>query len=254
MSLIVEKKNHILYVTINRPEAMNSLAPETKDELHATFDEYNKDDSLRVAILTGAGDKAFCAGADLKKLVPKMSSGERPIEVSDQRWFSNVYKPIITAVNGWCLAGGVEMMNGTDIRVAAEHARFGLSEAKWSLYPAGGSVVRLVRHLPWARAMEVILTGDHFTAQEAYEMGLINKVVPKEKLMETAEEYAEKIANNGPLAVRAIKEMAIRSLDLPMSQAFYWDSYLSARIFSTEDAKEGPKAFAEKRKPNFKMK
>ncbi|MDR7076147.1 enoyl-CoA hydratase [Neobacillus niacini] len=251
MSLIVEKKNHILYVTINRPEAMNSITPELKDELHATFDEFEADDTLRVAILTGAGEKAFCAGADLKKLVPKMSSGERPIAVSDQRWFSNVYKPIITAVNGWCLAGGVEMMNGTDIRIASEHARFGLSEAKWALYPAGGSVVRLVRHLPWARAMEIILTGNQFTAEEAYHMGLINKVVPKEKLIETAEEYAEKIANNGPLAVRAIKEMAVRSLDLPMSQAFYWDSYMSTKIFKTEDAKEGPKAFAEKRKPNF---
>lgn len=252
MGILFEKKRGVAYITINRPEAMNALDPETGRELNEAFEEFKQDDSLQVAILTGAGDKAFCAGADLKRSIPQLTDREMPVEPTEVRFFSDIYKPIITAVNGYCLAGGFEMMLGTDIRVAAEHARFGLPEVRWGLVPFAGSHVRLPRQLPWAFAMEVLLTGRQFTAQEALQMGLVNKVVPLEQLMETAEEYARMITANGPLAVRAVKEIVMRTLSLPMNQAFYWDAYMSSRVMASEDAKEGPRAFAEKRKPEFR--
>ncbi|OUM86836.1 MAG: enoyl-CoA hydratase [Bacillus thermozeamaize] len=252
MSILFEKRDGIAYITINRPEAMNALDPDTHRQLMEAFDEYNQDDEMLVAIFTGAGEQAFCSGADLKRLIPRFTEGEQRLEPSEERFFSHIYKPIIAAVNGYCLAGGFEMLLGTDIRIAAEHATFGLPEVKWGIVPFAGAHARLARQIPWAWAMELLLTGRHITAKEALAIGLVNRVVPMDDLMRTAEEVAERIKKNGPLAVRTCKEAVVRTSGMPFQMAFYLDSYMSARVLSSEDAREGPRAFAEKRPPRFK--
>ena len=168
------------------------------------------------------------------------------------RPFHKVYKPVITAVNGICVAGGLEFMLGTDIRIAAEHATFGLTEVRWAVIPAGGSHVRLPRQIPWAVAMEMLMTGKTIDAKRAYDIGLINKVVPAADLMSEALAMAAKICENGPLAVRTAKEIAVRAQNL--EPAFVLEKSMSARVFASEDAREGPRAFAEKRKPVYKGK
>jgi len=217
-----EKQGKIAIMTINRPEAMNAFTVEMLAAMDAAFDDYQKDDDLWVAILTGTGDKSFCSGMD---------------------------KPIITAVNGFCIAGGMEFMQGTDIRIAAEHAIFGLGEVRFGLVPAGGTHVRLPRQIPWAVAMELLLTGENLDAERAFDIGLINKIVPKEDLMDEAMKMAEKICRNSPLAVRTAKEIAVRQQNL--EPAFVLEKALAARVFGSHDAQEGPKAFMERREPNF---
>ncbi len=249
-TFLYEKRGHIALMTINRPEAMNAFTGEMLRAMDAAFADFNEDDNLRVAILTGAGDKAFSAGMDLKEAIPALQAGdEMGYEDHTKRPFSDVFKPIIAAVNGHCIAGGLEFLQGTDIRVAAEHATFGLGEVRWGIIPTGGTHIRLPRQIPWAVAMELLLTGRPIDAQRAYDIGLVNRVVPKEKLMETAMELAEVICENGPLAVRTAKEIAVRSLGL--EQGFVLEKALGARVLASEDAKEGPRAFAEKRKPHF---
>ena len=251
MAIIYEKKDRIALLTINRPQALNALDPETLAEIDEASQDFNNDPDRWVLILTGAGDKAFCAGADLKSTIPAMTGGTLKMEQPSKRFFSEIYKPIIAAINGFCLAGGTEMILGTDIRIAAEHATFGLPEPRWGLVPIAGSHVRLPRQIPWCRAMEILLIGDRITAQEAYLMGLINRVVPLPQLMPTALNIAERICQNGPLAVRTIKEICLRALSMPLEQGFVLESLLGQRLFESEDAKEGPRAFAEKRKPLF---
>ncbi|RMF20737.1 MAG: enoyl-CoA hydratase/isomerase family protein, partial [Deltaproteobacteria bacterium] len=205
---------------------------------------------LWVAILTAAGDKAFSSGMDLKEAIPMLQAGdEMGYEDHTKRPFSDVFKPIIAAVNGYCIAGGLEFLQGTDLRIAAEHATFGLGEVRWGIIPLGGTHIRLPRQIPWAVAMELLLTGRPIDARRAYDIGLVNRVVPKEQLMDAAMELAEVICQNGPLAVRTAKEIAVRSLGL--ESGFVLEKALGARVLASEDAKEGPRAFAEKRKPNF---
>ncbi len=245
-----EKKGRIAVMTINRPEAMNAFTGEMLRGMDAAFEDFSRDDELWVAILTAAGDKAFCSGMDLKEAIPLLQSGdEMGYEDHTKRPFSDVFKPIIGAVNGHCIAGGLEFLQGTDLRIAAEHATFGLGEVRWGIIPTGGTHIRLPRQIPWAVAMELLLTGRPIDAARAYDIGLINRVVPKEQLMDAAFELAEVICKNGPLAVRTAKEIAVRSLGL--EQHFVLEKALGARVMSSEDAKEGPRAFAEKRKPNF---
>jgi enoyl-CoA hydratase len=218
--------------------------------MDAAFEDFQADPDLRVAILTAAGEKAFCAGMDLKEALPQITSGdEMGYEDHTKRPFSDVYKPIICAVNGLCVAGGLEFMLGTDLRIASEHATFGLTEVCWGIIPAGGSHVRLPQQIPWAIAMEMLVTGERISAQRAYEIGLINRVVPADQVMTTALELAERICANGPLAVRTAKEIAVRALK--QETAFVLEKAIGARVFSSEDAKEGPRAFTEKRKPVF---
>lgn len=252
-----ETEGSIAIVTIDRPEARNALLPEMMQRLIEVFNEFQADDRLLAAILTGAGDKAFCAGADLKKTIPATTQAAREgvtesYRKPDERFFSKVYKPIIAAVNGYCLAGGMEILLGTDIRVAVEDARFGLPEPRWGLSPRAGSHVRMPRQIPYAWAMEILLTGRQITAQEAYHFGIVNKVVPREKLMETAFEYAEMITANGPLAVQSIKEVALNAYHMSWEEAFRYEHARALLLWQSEDAQEGPRAFAEKRKPNFK--
>jgi enoyl-CoA hydratase len=247
---LYEKNGHVAVVTINRPEAMNSLTREMLGGLDAVFDDFNGDDDLWVAILTGAGEKAFSAGMDLKEAIPLITKGdEMGYEDHTKRQFSDVFKPIIGAINGHCIAGGLEMIQGTDLRIAAEHATFGLGEVRWGIIPTGGSHVRLPRQIPWAVAMELLLTGQPIDARRAYEIGLVNRVVSLDQLMPAALELAEQICRNGPLAVRTAKEIAVRALG--QEPGFVLEKALGARVLGSEDAREGPRAFVEKRKPRF---
>jgi enoyl-CoA hydratase len=245
-----EKKDHIAVLTINRPEAMNAFTREMLTAMDAAFADFNDDPNLWVAIFTGAGEKAFSAGMDLKEAMPLITGGdEMGYEDHTKRPFSDVFKPIIAAVNGHCVAGGMEFLQGTDLRIAAEHATFGLGEVRWGIIPTGGSHIRLPRQIPWAVAMQLLLTGEPIGAQRAYEIGLVNQVVPGDQLMPSALALAEKICKNGPLAVRTAKEIAVRALVL--EPGFVLEKALGARVLASEDAVEGPRAFAEKRKPKF---
>ena len=250
-TILYEKRDRIAILTINRPEAMNALTSEMLAALDEAFGEFNSDPELWVAILTGAGDKAFSAGMDLKEAIPLITSGdELGYEDHTKRQFSDCFKPIVAAVNGYCIAGGMEMLQGTDIRIAAEHATFGLGEVRWGIIPTGGSHIRLPRQIPWAVAMELLLTGEPIDAQRAYGIGLVNRVVPRAELLPEAMKLAEKICRNGPLAVRTAKEIAVRALGL--EPGFVLEKALGARVMESEDAREGPRAFTEKRAPQFK--
>jgi enoyl-CoA hydratase len=253
MAITYEKEDRIAVVTIDRPHAMNCISFDDLQELGRVWLDFRDDDGMLVAVLTGAGDKAFCAGADLQDLIPRVNSGEFSISPTIAGFLKNIncYKPIVAAVNGHCLAGGLEMLQGTDIRIAVEDATFGLPEVKWGLFPTAGSTVRLLRQIPYCRAMEILLLGEPISAQDALEIGLINRIVPREHLMDAAMKTARKLSRNGPLAVRAIKESALRSYDLPEEEAYYLEAFMAGRVFGTRDAAEGPRAFLEKRKPVF---
>ena len=253
--LLYEKKGKLAYMTINRPSEMNSITPKMLEDLDRIGDDFNNDNELLVLIVTGAGEQSFCAGADLKKTITKLTEnadkGERFMKDPSKRFFNGVYKPIIAAVNGFCLAGGTEILQGMDIRIAAEHARFGLPEVHWGIIPGGGSHVRLPRQIPYCHAMDILLTGRQITAEEALQFGLINKVVPADQVMAECEKYAAMICANGPLAVQAAKEAAINTYNMGWSEAFSTEAVIAERIFKTADAIEGPKAFAEKREPVY---
>jgi enoyl-CoA hydratase len=245
-----EKRDHVSIITINRPEAMNSLTVEMLLGIEEAFAEFDKDPDGWVVILTAAGDKAFSSGLDLKEAAPMLTGGDSlGFDDTTKRQFSDVFKPIICAVNGFCIAGGMEMLLGTDIRIAAEHATFGLGEVRMGLVPLGGTHIRLPRQIPWAVAMELLLTGKTIDAQRAYEVGLVNEVVAAAELMPTAFKLAEKMCQNGPLAMKTAKEISVRSLEL--ESGFVLEKALGLRVLKSEDAREGPRAFAEKRKPRF---
>ena len=242
-------------LTFNRPEVMNSINPELGAAFRDAVDDFNNDDGLWLAILTGAGDRAFCAGADLGSTIPNQTAAahDEELAISEDRPFTGVFKPIIAAVNGYCIAGGMEIMLGTDIRVAAETAEFGLQEVRWAIVPSAGSHLRLPRQIPWAWAMEILLTGQRLKAQQALQIGLINRVVAQEDVLPTAHAIADKICANGPIAVRTAKEIAVRgAMGMSWEHAFGMESLLSRRVFSTEDAVEGPKSFMEQRPPVYK--
>jgi len=261
MSIRYEKKDKIAIITINRPEAMNSIDPETDEELAKAWTDFRDDPNLWVAILTGAGDKAFSAGADLKKMIPmlsRLSAVERRDRDENFPGLGgitrglNIWKPIIAAVNGFCLAGGLEMAMACDIRIAAEHAVFGLMEVSRGIIPGAGGTQRLPRLIGITKAMELILQAQRIDAQEALRLGLVNRVVPAAEVMPTALKYAEAILQNAPLAVRAAKEAIIRGLSMPLEEGLRMEPVIQSYLLQSEDAIEGPKAFAEKRKPAWK--
>jgi len=262
--LLFEKRDGIAWITFNRPERKNAISPEGFCRLADAWTEFRDDDDLRVAILTGAGD-AFTSGGDLKLLLPLWTGARKPESEWDERLLADplisnttllktieIYKPIISAVNGFALAGGTELMCATDLRLAVPHARFGLTEAKRALVPGGGSMVRLPRQIPWAKAMEILLLGDEISAQEALDLGLINRIVEPENLLSEAEALAGKLAANGPLALQAIKRTALQTSGIPLAEAFEIEGQNSAQVMQSEDAREGPRAFAEKRPPIYK--
>ena len=249
-----EKRGHIAWVTLNRPEVMNALHPPCHDELERIWNEFAADPDLWVGVLTGAGDRAFSAGNDLKwtaqhggKLPPMPKGGFAGLT---SRF--DLTKPLIAAVNGLALGGGFEIVLSCDIVVAADHARFGLPEPKVGLMAAAGGAQRLPRHIPLKIAMGMMLTGEPITAARAAELGLVNEVVPTAGLEAAAMRWAEKIAECSPLSVRATKQAALDSLDRPLPGAIGMQNYPAViELFRSEDALEGPRAFAEKRKPNW---
>ncbi len=257
MAILYEKRDRVAIITVNRPEAMNAIDPETHWELDGTFRSFRDDRELWVAIVTGAGEKAFSAGADLKKLIPQSfaEARDRPDQQHGLGGITRgleIWKPIIAAINGHCLAGGLELALACDLRLAAPHATFGLTEVRWGLIPGAGGTQRLPRAIPMAKAMELILLGESIDAQEAYRLGLVNQVVPLPELMPTALKWAQTICERGPLAIRAAKEAILRGLDLPLAEGLRLEAFLSGTLRGTEDAQEGPRAFAEKRRPVFK--
>jgi enoyl-CoA hydratase len=252
---LVEKRGHVLIVTMNRPEARNALSGPMLAGMTAAWNRVDEDPDIRVAILTGAGG-AFCAGADLKAMTtshPGDSARSMDLSVIESLLKGRrLLKPLIAAVEGAAIAGGTEILQATDIRVAGESARFGVSEPRWGLFPLGGSAVRLVRQIPYTVAADLLLTGRHLTAPEAKEIGLIGHVVADGQALDKALEIATLIAANGPLAVQAILRTIRESEGMHENDAFRLDAKLGMAVFQSEDAKEGPRAFAEKRKPEFK--
>jgi E-phenylitaconyl-CoA hydratase len=244
----------IAVITINRPEKRNALDAEHYQALSEAWTRVRDDDAIRVAVVTGAGDKVFSAGADLKSWIG------RKVDMS-QIWQTQkgmllnrgleIWKPVIAAINGHCLAGGMTLMLATDLRVTAEHATFALSEVKRGIIAANGGTQRLPQQLPHAIAMEMLLIGDAIDAQTAARWGLVNRVVPADKVMETALDLARRIAANAPLAVQAAKELALRGSDQGLAAGLRFEQFVQHILQRTEDAAEGRQAFADKRAPRF---
>jgi len=255
--VIYEKKGHIAYVTINRPEVMNALHYDTSVELSEAFDDFKQDDESWVAIITGAGNRAFSAGNDLKATAAATAKGEKRPDFSEHVRFGGITgdfvcdKPIIAAVNGVALGGGFEIALAADLIIAAEHARFGLPEPRVGLIAAAGGVHRLPQQIPLKQAMGMLLTGRQIPAQEAYRLGLVNEVVPGTDLMAATERWANEILECSPLSVRLTKEAALAGLNSSVEEVMHMDRPRLQRLFASQDFVEGPKAFAEKRKPNW---
>ncbi len=255
--------DHLLVITIDRPERKNSMDLHHFRDLAKAWRDFRDDDDLWVAIITGT-DGCFMAGADLKDYVPQITALSKQIAAGEveeidgcrlsdgtEAVLRNVklYKPIIAAVDGPCVAGGMEMLGGIDIRLATPRATFGVMEPKRGLFAGGGTTARLPRQVPYAAAMEFLLTAEAFPASRALELGLLNEVVEPDQLMDRAHQWAERILANGPLAVRATKESVVRGLSGTLREAYKIESEISGIVFQSDDAKEGPKAFAEKRPP-----
>ncbi|GAB3489278.1 crotonase/enoyl-CoA hydratase family protein [Amycolatopsis cihanbeyliensis] len=253
---LLEQRGHTLIVTMNRPRARNALTGEMLSIMAEAWDRVDEDPKVRCCVLTGAGG-AFCAGADLKSMSRNSPSGafERgsfdPSRIDGLLKGRRLTKPLIAAVEGPAIAGGTEILQGTDIRVAGESAKFGVSEARWGLFPLGGSAVRLPRQIPYTLAADILLTGRHLTAAEARDIGLIGHVVGDDTALERALEIADQIAANGPLAVRAILRTMRDTEGMHEEEAFKLDAQYGVGVFTSQDAKEGPRAFAEKRTPHF---
>jgi enoyl-CoA hydratase len=252
---LVDLVGNVLVVTMNRPEVRNALSGPMMAIMREAWDRVDTDPDVRVCILTGAGG-SFCAGADLKAMTtnhPSESEGKFDFSVIESLLKGRrLTKPLIAAVEGPAVAGGTEILQATDIRVAGESARFGVSEARWGLFPLGGSAVRLPRQIPYTVAADLLLTGRHIKAAEAKEIGLIGHVVPDGEALGKAMELAELITANGPLAVQAILRTMRETEAMHENEAFTVDARLGMEVFRSEDAKEGPRAFAAKRKPEFK--
>jgi len=247
-----ERRGAVEILTLNRPEARNAINAEVGRQITAALDEIDQDEDVRVLILTGAGDKAFCAGMDLKAF-SEGTGGEIGEGVGGFAGFARraVPVPVIAAVNGPALAGGFEIVLACDMVVAAEHAIFGVPEVKRGLMAAGGGVVRLPKRLPLPVAMELTLTGDSITAARAYELGLVNRVVPAERVLDEALAIAATIIENAPLSVRYSREVTKAAADVSETEAWKLSDKATKAVFASEDAQEGPRAFAEKRAPNW---
>jgi len=253
---IVEQREHVLIVTMNRPAARNALSGPMMAIMREAWDRVDDDPEIRVCVLTGAGG-TFCAGADLKAMTAShpgdtVSSGAwNPAVIEPLLKGRRLTKPLIAAVEGAAIAGGTEILQATDIRIAGESATFGVSEARWGLFPMGGSAVRLPRQIPYTVAAELLLTGRHITAADALRIGLIGRVVPDGQALPTALEIADLIAANGPVAVQAILRTMRETEGMAENDAFKIEGTIGVAVFRSDDAKEGPRAFAEKRKPTF---
>lgn len=254
MAIDLEIDGHIALITINRPERLNAMDADAYKALSEAWCRVRDDVSIHCAVVTGAGDKSFTVGADLKTFITS------PTDLSEF-WLTQrdlllnrgleVWKPVIAAVNGYCLGGGMTLLLATDIRIAAPHATFGLSEVKRGILAGNGGTQRILEQLPYARAMELLLTGDPIDARLALEWGLINRVVEPGELLEAAMGFARRIAANAPLAVQATKESAVRSRELGLVAGLRFEQILNRILLFSEDAKEGPAAFAAKREARY---
>jgi enoyl-CoA hydratase len=254
---LIERRDHVLIVTMNRPAARNALSGPMLALMRQAWDTVDADSGIRACVLTGAGG-AFCAGADLKAMTrshpgDQFRGGGMDLSVIESLLKGRrLTKPLIAAVEGPAIAGGTEILQACDIRVAGESARFGVSEARWGLFPLGGSAVRLVRQIPYTLAADLLLTGRHITAAEALSIGLIGHVVPDGQALDRALAIAAAIAANGPVAVRAILQVIRDTEGMPENEAFALEAKAGMAVFASDDAKEGPRAFAEKRRPQFR--
>jgi len=248
----------IAYITFDRPESMNSMTFELMEYGAEAIIDADEREEVRAIIVTGAGDSAFSVGGDLEEMIPE--AGELMDEDLDHERLNEdlmlkedlITTPMIAAVNGMCIGGGLEFLLTTDIRVAEEHAQFSLQEPRWGVAPGGGSHVRLPRQIPYCKAMEILLTADLFSAEYAAKAGLINEVVPKGQSLERAKKIADTIAQNSPFAVSKIKEAAQRCLEVHPDEAFEIETEVTNEVFLHPHAEEGPKAFTEDREPSFR--
>jgi enoyl-CoA hydratase len=264
-ALLFEKRGQQAWLTLNRPDNKNLMNGEMFVQLVDAWAEVRLDDDIRVAVVTGAGDEDFCCGGDLGKLIGLWTGARAPENEIDERLLADpmiadkvmlkdepIYKPIIAAINGRALGGGTELLQATDIRIAAEHAQFSLPEPKSGIVPGAGSMVRLARQLPYAHAMKILLSGEPISAQQALAMGLISEVVAADQLQARAEQLADNVCRQAPLALQAIKRTVLASHTLPWADAFQMEMEQSAVVMMSGDAREGPRAFKQKRQPDFK--
>lgn len=254
MSIDVTRDGQVAVITMNRPERLNALDADHYSDLARAWIEVRDDPAVRVAVVTGSGERSFSVGADLKSFIPDVP------DLADF-WLTQrgqllnrgleVWKPIVAAVNGYCLGGGMTLLLATDVRLAAEHATFGMPEVKRGVIPANGGTQRLVQQIPFSRAMHLLLTGESIDAATALDWGLVNRVVAKEKLLDAALDVARQIAVNAPLAVQAAKELAYRSRDFDLATGLRLEQAMARLLRASTDAAEGAKAFSEKRPPDF---
>ncbi|MAT93134.1 MAG: enoyl-CoA hydratase [Halioglobus sp.] len=264
-TIIFEKRGPQAWITLNRPQARNLLNGEMFVELADAWREVREDDAIRVAVLTAAGEEDFCCGGDLGEVIPLWTGARQPASPVEERLVEDplivdkvmlkddpLYKPVIAAINGRALGGGTELLQATDIRIAAGHAEFALPEPKAGVVPGAGSMVRLARQLPWAHAMKILLGGAPVGATEALAMGLVSEVVPLAELHARAEFYADNISRQAPLALQAIKRTALQTHTSPWDEAFRFEMEQAGAVMMSRDAREGPRAFKEKREPQFR--
>ena len=248
MTINVERSGHVATVRISRPEKLNALSLAMYDDLGRAFIELRDDDAVRAVVLAGAGERAFCVGADLIESIPALASDRFDISAWDPAHLKGTrfYKPVICAVRGLCIGGGFELMLGTDIRIASSDAVFQLPEPAHGFVPAGGTLVRLVRQIGYAHAMEILLTARRFSASDMLARGVVNRVVEPDQVEAVAHETATQIATLSPTAVATIKEAVLTLQDLPMDEAFAQEAKLGQRTFTSDDAKRGLQAFADR--------
>ena len=253
-TLLFEKRDGIAFLTINRPEKLNALNQKVMKEIHDCFENLKNDDEVRAVILTGSGEKAFVAGADINELAVQAPIGGRETSLSGQRTLDlieNLGKPVIAAVNGFALGGGCELAMACTLRIASENARLGQPEVKLGIIPGYAGTQRLPRLVGKGRAMELILTGDPIPAQEAYRIGLVNQVVAQKDLLATAEALARKMMANGPVALRLAMEAVNHGMEMTQEEGQFLEATLFGLCCTTEDKNEGTRAFLEKRPPKF---
>jgi enoyl-CoA hydratase/carnithine racemase len=253
-AVLYDKEDQIVTITLNRPEALNSINRQLKLELNEAIVRFDRDDEVRVAIITGAG-RAFCAGRDLKERAADNAAGVQAratdsMGAESLALFEHTWKPTVAAINGYAMAGGWAIAQLCDLRLAAEDAMMGITEAHWSLLPPFATA--LPKLIPMAAALELVMTAKPITAQRAYEIGFVNKVVPKDQLMEESKALARQIIDNAPLSIRYFKELAYRGLDMSEPALAALTRHLYDQLLRSEDSKEGPRAFAEKRQPQWK--
>jgi enoyl-CoA hydratase/carnithine racemase len=251
-TILYEKRDQIALITINRAAQLNAINSLASSEMQRAWEDFRDDPNLRVAILTGSGQKAFSTGMDLVATAGGENQFDgRPAIFGGFTKRMPIYKPIIAAINGYCLAGGLELALACDIRICTPECRFGLPEVRWAIMPGAGGTQRLPRDIPQAWANYMILTGEQIDADTASRIGLVSHVIPAEQLLDKAFEIAGIICERGPLAVSAAKEAILRGQDMPLEHGLAYEDIALGRLMQTEDAKEGPRAFSEKRKPNY---